>query len=211
MPEIAVKNLAGEDVETVALSDEVFGASVNGPLMHQAVQRILADSRLGTHKAKTRGEVSGSGVKPWRQKGTGRARQGTRTSPVWTGGGVTFPPTPRSYRVRMPKKMRRQATRSALSSRLADGAIRVVSSLVPEESKTKAMVAGLNNLDASGKVLMIDLSVAEETDRAARNIPGVGFRSASTLNIVDVLNNDVLIFSLEGVRHLERLLSDANV
>ena len=181
MPEIAVKNLAGEEVDTVALSDEVFGADVNGPLMHQAVQRILADSRLGTHKAKTRGQVSGSGAKPWRQKGTGRARQGTRTSPIWTGGGVAFPPTPRSYRVRMPKKMRRQATRSALTSRLVDGAIRVVSSLVPDEPKTKAMVAGLNNLDAAGKVLIIDLSIAEETDRAARNIPGVGFRSASTL------------------------------
>jgi len=211
MPEIAVRNLAGEQVDTVALSDEVFGAPVNVSLMHQAVQRILADQRAGTHKAKTRGEVNASGAKPWRQKGTGRARQGMRSSPLWKGGGVAFPPQPRSYAVRMPKKMRRQATRSALSSRVEDQSIQIVSSLVPTEPKTRAMVAGLGSLNASGRVLLVDTAVAEETRRAARNIPGVSFKPASTLNIVDVLNNDVLVFSLDGIRHLERLLSDANV
>jgi large subunit ribosomal protein L4 len=211
MPDIAVRNLAGEQVETITLSDEVFGAQVNVPLMHQAVQRILADRRLGTHKAKTRSEVSGSGAKPWRQKGTGRARQGMRTSPLWKGGGIAFPPQPRSYAVRMPKKMRRQATRSALSSRVQDGAIQVVSSLVPDEPKTRAMVAGLGALSAAGKVLLVDGQVADETSRAARNIPGVSFKPAATLNIVDVLNNDVLVFSVDGIRQLERLLSDANV
>ena len=211
MPDIAVKNLAGEEGETLTLSEEVFGAPINVPLMHQAVQRILADQRLGTHKAKTRSEVSVSGQKPWRQKGTGRARQGMRSSPLWKGGGVAFPPQPRSYAVRMPKKMRRQATRSALSSRVQDGAIQVVSSLVPAEPKTKAMVTGLNNLNASGKVLLVDTRIAEETNRAARNIPGLNLKPASTLNIVDVLNNDVLVFSVDGIRQLERLLSDANV
>jgi large subunit ribosomal protein L4 len=211
MPDIAVRTLTGEQVETITLSDEVFGATVNVPLMHQAVQRILADRRQGTHKAKTRGEVNGSGAKPWRQKGTGRARQGMRTSPLWKGGGVAFPPQPRSYAVRMPKKMRRQATRSALSARVQDGAIQVVSSLVPEAPKTKAMVAGLGALGAAGKVLLVDERVADETHRAAGNIPGVSFKPASTLNIVDVLNNDVLVFSVDGIRQLERLLSDANV
>jgi large subunit ribosomal protein L4 len=179
--------------------------------MHQAVTRILADQRLGTHKAKTRGEVTGSANKPWRQKGTGRARQGTRTSPLWRGGGVIFPPTPRAYDVRMPKRMRRAATRSALTSRVDDGAIVVVSTLQPAEAKTKAMVAALGSLNAAGKVLLIDEQIGEETNRAARNIPGVEMKPASTLNIVDVLNHDVLIFTVPGIRRLEGLLSDANV
>jgi large subunit ribosomal protein L4 len=134
-----------------------------------------------------------------------------RTSPLWKGGGIAFPPQPRSYAVRMPKKMRRQATRSALSARVQDGAIQVVRSLVPAEPKTKIMIAGLGALNASGKVLLVDESIAGETHRAARNIPGVSFKPASTLNIVDVLNNDVLVFSVDGIRQLERLLSDANV
>jgi len=211
MPDIAVQNLAGEQVDTLSLSDDIFGAEVNVALMHQAVQRILSDQRLGSHKAKTRAEVRSSGAKPWRQKGTGRARQGMRSSPLWKGGGVAFPPQPRSYAVRMPKKMRRQATRSALSSRIQDEAILVVDSLVPDQPKTKVMIAGLDNLNARGSVLLVDGSVAAETQRAARNIPGVSFKPASTLNIVDVLNNDVLVFSIDGIRQLERVLSDANV
>src|SRR5713226_8823889 len=131
MPQLPVKNLAGKEIDTITLSDTVFGAAIHVPLMHQAVTRILADQRLGTHKAKTRGEVRGGGAKPWRQKGTGRARQGSRRSPLWKGGGVAFPPQPRSYEVKMPKKMRRQATRSALSSRIADDGIVVVDSLQP--------------------------------------------------------------------------------
>jgi large subunit ribosomal protein L4 len=210
MPELTVKNLAGEDVETISLSNAVFGAPINPPLMHQAVQRILADKRLGTHKAKTRGEVAGSGVKPWRQKGTGRARQGTRTSPIWKGGGVAFPPVPRSHEKQMPKKMRRQATRSALSSRVVDQAIVVVSSLQPEEPRTRVMVQALANLDASGKVILVDERISAATSRAARNIPGVSFKPAATLNIVDVLGNDRLVFSVDGIRYLERLLTDGN-
>src|SRR5919202_372088 len=119
MPQVSVRNLAGEQVDTIELSDDVFAVPLNTSLMHQAVARILADQRAGTHKAKTRGEVSGGGTKPWRQKGTGRARQGSRTSPLWRGGGVAFAPAPREYSVQMPKKMRRAATRSALSSRFA--------------------------------------------------------------------------------------------
>jgi large subunit ribosomal protein L4 len=210
MPEVAVKNLAGEEVETITVSDDVFGVPLKPALMHQAVNRILADQRLGTHKAKTRSEVTGGGAKPWRQKGTGRARQGSRTSPIWKGGGVAFPPVPRSYEVKMPKKMRRQATRSALSSRIADGII-VVSSLQPEEPRTKVMVAALESLEATGKILLIDERLHEDTKRATRNIPGVDVKQASTLNIVDVLGHDVLVFSVDGIRNVERLLSDANV
>jgi large subunit ribosomal protein L4 len=211
MPELAVRTLAGEQAETITLSDQVFGARINVPLMHQAVVRLQAGRRLGTQKAKTRGEVAGGGAKPWRQKGTGRARQGSRSSPLWRGGGVAHPPTPRSYAVRMPKKMRRQATRSALSARVVDEAIVVVSSLVPAEAKTKHMIEALAGLDVSGKVLLIDTSIADETLRSARNIPGVEMKSASTLNIVDVLKHDKLVFSVDGIRQVERLLSNGNV
>src|SRR5947209_2263320 len=210
MPEIAVKDLTGQQVDTITLSDEIFAAPVNAALMHQAVNRILADQRYGTHKAKTRSEVSGGGAKPWRQKGTGRARQGSRTSPLWRGGGVVFPPSPRSYSVSMPKKMRRAATRSALSSRVSEERVVIVSSLEPEEPRTKAMVASLGNLNAAGKVLLVDERISDGTSRAARNIPGVNMKPASTLNIVDVLNHDVLVFSVPGIRFLERLLTDAN-
>ncbi len=211
MPELSVRNLAGETVDTIALSDDVFGAPINMSLMHQAVLRILAGRRAGTHKAKTRAEVRGGGAKPWRQKGTGRARQGTRSSPLWRGGGVVFPPTPRSYAVRMPKKMRRQATRAALSSRITDEGLMVVTSLEPEMPRTKQMVAALENLQAAGKVLLVDQQIAESTNRAGRNIPGVSMKPASTLNIVDVLDHDHLIFSVEGIRQLERLLSHGDV
>ena len=212
MADIAVRDLAGNDVETITLSDEVFAAPINVPLMHQAVMRIMASNRAGTQKAKTRGEVRGGGEKPFRQKGTGRARQGSRTSPLWRGGGVVFPPTPRSYEVRMPKKMRRAATRSALSSRIGDDAIIVVSTLVPEEARTKAMITALTALNATGaKILLIDEAVQPETQRASRNIPGVSTKPASTLNIIDVLDHDKLVFSRDGIRQVERLLSDGDV
>jgi large subunit ribosomal protein L4 len=210
MPEIAVRNLAGEQVEVISLSDEVFAASVNVPLMHQAVTRLQADSRAGTSHAKTRGEVRGGGEKPWRQKGTGRARQGTRSSPLWKGGGVAFPPMQRSYSVRMPKKMRRAATRSALSSRIQDEGIVVVSSLEPAEARTRRMIEGLASLNAAGKVLLVDVRISENTSRAARNIPGINFKPASTVNILDVLDHDFLVFSIEGIRAIERLLSHAD-
>jgi large subunit ribosomal protein L4 len=210
MPDLAVKDLTGREVDTITLSDDVFNAPVNGPLMHQAVTRLLADRRLGTQKAKTRGEVSGGGEKPWRQKGTGRARQGSRTSPLWRGGGVVFAPRPRDYDKRMPKKMRRQATRSALSARLSDNGIIVVSTLQPDEPKTKSMVASLASLQAQGKILLVDERISEVTSRAARNLPRVDMKPASTLNIVDVLNHDYIIFSVDGVRQIERLLGDAN-
>jgi large subunit ribosomal protein L4 len=211
MPDIAVKNLSGGNVETINLSDEIFGVPVNVPLMHQAVTRIQASARLGTHKAKTRSEVRGSTAKIYRQKGTGRARHGSRKSPTFKGGGVAFPPQPRNYAVRMPKKMRRAATRSALSSRVTDNGIVVVDSLVPDEPRTRVMADALEVLNANGRILLVDSALAEQTERAARNIPGISMKPASTLNIVDVLSHDVLVFSVEGIRQIERLLTDANV
>jgi large subunit ribosomal protein L4 len=210
MPEIAVRDLTGATVDTITLSDTVFAAPINGPLMHQAAVRLLADRRSGTQKAKTRGEVRGGGAKPWRQKGTGRARQGSRTSPIWRGGGVAFAARPRSYEVRMPKKMRRQATRAALSSRITDTNVLVVSTLEPDEPKTKSMLAALTNLEATGKILLVDEQIAQTTHRAARNLPDVRMKPASTLNILDVLDHDYLIFSVDGIRSIERLLTDAN-
>lgn len=211
MPDIQVRNLSGGEVETITLSDDVFGAPLNVPLMHQAVTRIQASARLGTSSAKTRGEVRGSTVKIYRQKGTGRARHGSRKSPIFKGGGVVFPPQPRSYAVRMPKKMRRAATRSALSSRVVDNGIVVVDSLLPSEPRTRVMADALETLNAKGRVLLVDQALAEGTERAARNIPGIEMKPASTLNIVDVLSHDVLIFTIDGIRQVERLLTDANV
>jgi large subunit ribosomal protein L4 len=210
MPEIAVRDLTGAQVDTITVSDTVFAAPINGPLMHQAAIRLLADRRSGTQKAKTRGEVTGGGAKPWRQKGTGRGRQGSRTSPLWRGGGVVFAARPRSYAVRMPKKMRRQATRSALSSRVTDMRVLVVSSLEPDQPKTKSMLTALANLEATGKILLVDGRIAETTNRAARNLPDLHMKPASTLNLLDVLDHDYLIFSVDGIRQIERLLTDAN-
>lgn len=211
MPDITVRSLSGEQLDTITLSDLVFGAPLNGPLIHQAATRLLAARRLGTQKAKTRGEVHGTTAKPYRQKGTGRARQGSRKSPLAKGGGVVFAPSPRSYATRMPKKMRRQATRSALSSRITDNGIVVVSSLQPEQPRTKSMIAALGNISVAGKVLLIDEHLQEDTTRSARNIPGVTFKPASVINIVDVLDNDVLLFSIDGIRQLERILTDGDV
>jgi large subunit ribosomal protein L4 len=207
MPDIVMRDLTGAELETISLSEDVFGAAINGPLMHQAVLRLLGDRRLGTQKAKTRSEVRGGGAKPWRQKGTGRARQGSRNSPLWRGGGVAFAPTPRSYETRMPKKMRRQATRSALSSRVLDEALMVVSTLEPAEPKTKDMIVALGHLNVAGRILLVDRQISETTQRSARNIPGIEMKPASIVNIVDVLDHDVLVFSLEGIRELERLLA----
>jgi large subunit ribosomal protein L4 len=178
--------------------------------MHQAVVRLQADRRLGTQKAKTRGEVSGGGEKPWRQKGTGRARQGSRTSPLWRGGGVIFAPRPRKYDVRMPKKMRRAATRSALTSRLSDNGIVVLSSLVPDEPRARFMARALETLKATGSVLLVDQKISEDTARAVRNLPRVGTKPSSTINIVDILDHDFLVMSVDGIREVERLLSDAH-
>jgi large subunit ribosomal protein L4 len=206
-----VRNLQAEEVESLTLSDDIFAAPVSPALMHQAVVRILAAQRQGTRKAKSRGEVRGGGEKPWRQKGTGRARQGSRTSPIWTGGGVAFPPLVRGHDVRMPKKMRRQAIRSALSSRVADGGLMILNSLVPQEPRTRIMTESFEALHVDGKVLLVDEPIQEATRLSTRNLPFVALKPASTLNIVDVLQPDWILFSVDALKHLESRLTNADV
>ncbi len=189
------------------LSETVFGAPVNEGLVHQAVVRYLANQRQGTASTKTRGEVSGGGRKPWRQKGTGRARQGSIRAPQWVGGGTVFGPKPRDYRQAMPKKARRAALRSALSSKVASGELLVLDELTFEEPKTKKMVEVLQNLKAAGASALV---VTGELDRnvilSARNIPGVGTTRAGDLNVYDVVAHARLIATKDAIAKIEEVL-----
>lgn len=189
------------------LSETVFGAPVNEGLVHQAVVRYLANQRQGTASTKTRGEVSGGGRKPWRQKGTGRARQGSIRAPQWVGGGTVFGPKPRDYRQAMPKKARRAALRSALSSKVASGELLVLDELTFEEPKTKKMVEVLENLKAAGASALV---VTGELDRnvilSARNIPGVGTTRAGDLNVYDVVAHARLIATKDAIAKIEEVL-----
>lgn len=189
------------------LSETVFGAPVNEGLVHQAVVRYLANQRQGTASTKTRGEVSGGGRKPWRQKGTGRARQGSIRAPQWVGGGTVFGPKPRDYRQAMPKKARRAALRSALSSKVASGELLVLDELTFEQPKTKKMVEVLQNLKAAGASALV---VTGELDRnvilSARNIPGVGTTRAGDLNVYDVVAHARLIATKDAIAKIEEVL-----
>jgi len=194
-------------VGDLELSETVFGAPVNEGLVHQAVVRYLANQRQGTASTKTRGEVSGGGRKPWRQKGTGRARQGSIRAPQWVGGGTVFGPKPRDYRQAMPKKARRAALRSALSSKVASGELLVLDELTFEEPKTKKMVEVLQNLKAAGASALV---VTGELDRnvilSARNIPGVGTTRAGDLNVYDVVAHARLIATKDAIAKIEEVL-----
>lgn len=208
MSAIPVSNLAGEQVGTVELSPAIFGVPVNQALIHQAVVKMLADQRSGTHKTKTRAHVSGGGAKPWRQKGTGRARQGSRVSPLWRGGGIVFGPQPRTYKQDMPRKMRRAAMRSGLSARCNDGAIRALDALTPATHKTRDMAGALGALDISGKVLLVDAEFDHNAQLAARNIPNVSLQHAASLNLLQVLSADTLVFTLAALEFVEKRLTD---
>ncbi|MFS8571623.1 MAG: 50S ribosomal protein L4 [Clostridia bacterium] len=207
MPKVAVYNMKGEQVGDLELSETVFGAPVNEGLVHQAVVRYLANQRQGTASTKTRGEVSGGGRKPWRQRGTGRARQGSIRAPQWVGGGTVFGPKPRDYRQAMPKKARRAALRSALSSKVASGELLVLDELTFEEPKTKKMVEVLQNLKAAGASALV---VTGELDRnvilSARNIPGVGTTRAGDLNVYDVVAHARLIATKDAIAKIEEVL-----
>jgi len=207
VPKVAVYNMKGEQVGDLELSETVFGAPVNEGLVHQAVVRYLANQRQGTASTKTRGEVSGGGRKPWRQKGTGRARQGSIRAPQWVGGGTVFGPKPRDYRQAMPKKARRAALRSALSSKVASGELLVLDELTFEEPKTKKMVEVLQNLKAAGASALV---VTGELDRnvilSARNIPGVGTTRAGDLNVYDVVAHARLIATKDAIAKIEEVL-----
>ena len=199
MPQTTILTANGKEGGTVDLADSLFAAPINESLIHQAVVRQMANRRLGTADTLTRGEVRGGGRKPWRQKGTGRARQGTRSAPQWAGGGVVFGPHPRSYDQKMPAKMRRSALRGVLSAKQADGAVRVVESLELAEARTRAMLERLNGWKVEGKVLIVLASRDESIERSSRNLRHVRLILADSLNVVDLLEADTVVFTRDAL------------
>lgn len=207
MPKVALFNISGSQVGEVELNEAVFGIEPNTHVLHDAVVLQRASLRLGTHKVKGRSEVRGGGRKPWKQKGTGRARQGSIRSPQWVGGGVVFGPTPRSYSIKMPKKVRRLAIKSALSSKVIDQDIIVLDALTMNAPKTKEFAAILNNLKVESKALVVAPSYDDNVALSARNIPGVKFVAADGINVLDVLTHDKLIITKEAVQKVEEVLA----
>ncbi len=198
-PTATILTADGKDGGKVDLAATLFAAPINESLIHQAVVRQMAGRRLGTADTLTRGEVNGGGRKPWRQKGTGRARQGTKTAPHWAGGGVVFGPHPRSYEQRMPAKMRRSALRGVLSAKQADGALRVVTGFEIDEIKTKTMVDRLGGWKAEGKVLLVLPARDEKIELSCRNLREVRVVLADSLNVVDLLEADTVVFTTDAL------------
>ncbi|MGG6432945.1 50S ribosomal protein L4 [Anoxybacillus sp. D401a] len=207
MPKVALYNQNGENIGEIELNDAVFGVEPNKHVLFEAVIMQRASLRQGTHKTKNRAEVSGGGRKPWRQKGTGRARQGSIRSPQWRGGGIVFGPVPRSYSYKLPKKVRRLAIKSALSSKVLENNIVVLDNLALEAPKTKEMVKILNNLSVDRKALIVTADANENVILSARNIPGVTVVTASGINVLDVLNHDKLIITKAAVEKVEEVLA----
>ena len=204
--QVPVYNLRGEQVSETELCDDIFAVPINQALMHQALVRQLANARLGTHKTKTRGEVSGGGRKPWRQKGTGRARQGSIRSPQWRGGGIVFGPTPRSYEQQMPRRMRRQALRSALSVKASGAQVKVVDTLVMDASRTKEMQGVLRNLGIDSSALILLPQRDETILRSVRNLSQVRTLVAQYLNVRDLLKYDYVLMPLASLEVIEGIL-----
>jgi len=190
-----VLNMSGEQVGTVDLDPSIFGVDVNVAVMHQAIKRQLANARQGTADTKTRGDVAGGAVKPWRQKGTGRARQGTTRSPLWIKGGVVFGPHPRGYTQSMPRKMRRLALKSALVSKLQDERLIVVDDLSLAEPKTKDMIATLQQVGAGPSTLVVLAERNASVELSARNLPGVKTLQANNLNVADLLKHEYIVIT----------------
>ena len=207
MPKVAVYNSANQQVGDIELSDSVFGVEMNAGLLHQAVVMQLASRRLGTHSTKTRGLVRGGGRKPWRQKGTGRARSGSTRSPLWGGGGTGFGPHPRSYAFRMPKKQRRLAIKCALSDKVASGDFIVLDELGFDAPKTKSVVKMLGDFGVDAKSLIITLDENENVERSARNIPGVKAINTTGLNVYDILNHTKLFITKAAIERIEEVLA----
>lgn len=201
---VPVKNMNGQQVGEVELSDAVFAAPINTAVMHQALMRQLSNARLGTHDTKTRGEVSGGGKKPWRQKGTGRARQGSTRAPNWVGGGTVFGPTPRKYTKALPKKMQRLALRSALSVKAANGQLLVLDQVQIDEPKTKTAVKMLTALGLNEQsVLLVMAEKNAPVWQSVRNIPQVKSLQSGYLNIRDLLGYDLLLVTRDAVDSIE--------
>jgi len=202
MTSARVVDQSGQVTGSVELPATVFGAEINTALLHQAVVRQLANGRQGTHQTKTRAKVSGGGRKPYRQKGTGRARQGSIRAPQWTGGGVVFGPHPRSYRMDMPRKQRRLALRSALSAKAKDGQITVVGDISLDSPRTKTVAELLAGLDAGRRVLMVLGSHNELLEKSARNIPYVQVTLAGNVSVRDLLIADTVLFTRDALEHV---------
>ncbi|MGN0243804.1 MAG: 50S ribosomal protein L4 [Lachnospiraceae bacterium] len=204
MASVSVYNMAGKEVGTVELNDAVFAANINEHLVHKAVVSQLANKRQGTQSAKTRAEVRGGGRKPWRQKGTGHARQGSTRSPQWTGGGVVFAPKPRDYVVNLNKKEKRAALKSVLTSRVQENKLIVLDELTLDEIKTKKFVEVMNNLEVS-KALVV---MAEKNDNvilSAKNVPDVKTALVNTINVYDILKYDTLVVTKASVAAIEEV------
>ena len=206
MMQVQVLNMAGEKVGEVELVDTIFNAPVNGPLMHQAMVRQLANARLGTAKVKSRGEVAGGGRKPWKQKGTGRARQGSTRAAQWRGGGIIFGPSPRSYRQQMPRKMRHAALCSALSVKTAEERVIILDELKVAAPKTREMMQALKAWAVDTKVLILCAEANEMVERSANNLTDVKLLRASYLNIRDLMTYDYLVIPQDALAVLEGIL-----
>ncbi len=204
MATVSVFNMDGKEVDKIDLSDAVFGVEVNEHLVHMAVQQQLANNRQGTQKAKTRSEVSGGGRKPWRQKGTGHARQGSTRSPQWTGGGMVFAPVPGDYTFKMNKKEKRAALKSALSSRVAENKLIVLDELKLSEIKTKEFAKVMKNLNLD-KALVVISGTDENIQRSAANIPTVKTASTATINVFDVLKYNTVVLTKDAVKTIEEV------
>ena len=207
MSTIKVLNMAGAEVGTVELNDAIFGIEPNQAVVHEVVKNHLANCRQGTQSALTRGEVSGGGKKPWRQKGTGHARQGSTRAPQWTHGGIVFAPKPRSYSYVLNKKVKRLALKSVLSAKAAAGEIIVVDSIKMDSIKTKDFRAFLNAVKADGKSLVVTPAKDEIVVKSARNLPGVTTAPAKLINVYDLLNAKTLVIDKEALAVIEEVFA----
>ena len=204
MPSVKVVDTKGKDKGAVELKADVFGVEIRVPLLHQAVVRELADRRAGTHDTRGRSEVSGGGKKPWKQKGTGRARQGSIRATQWKGGGKPFGPTPRSYAKALPREMRREALRAAVGARIADGALRVVDGDVAADGKTKGLVASLTAMGAAGEpTLLVTATLGEPLARAARNVPWLTVEAPAHVSVYQLLRARHVIVEQAALNALE--------
>ena len=205
MANVSVYNMEGKEVGTIELNDAVFGVAVNEHLVHMAVVQQLANNRQGTQKAKTRSEVSGGGRKPWRQKGTGHARQGSTRAPQWTGGGVVFAPVPRDYSFKMNKKEKRAALKSALSDKVANGKLVVVDALTFDAPKTKEFAKVMTNLNVNDKALVVLNDNDTNVVLSAKNIPTVKTGLTNTINVYDIVNAKTLVLTQDAVKTIEEV------
>ena len=206
MAKVSLFNQAGSSVGEIELNDKVFGIEPNEAVLFEAIIAQRASLRQGNHKVKNRSEVAGGGRKPWRQKGTGRARQGSIRSPQWRGGGIVFGPTPRSYSYKLPKKVRRLALLSALSSKVREESIVVLEGLAFDAPKTKEFVKVLSNLSIDKKALFVTADLDENVALAARNIPGITVVSATGINVLDLVGHDKLVLTKAAVEKVEEVL-----